>query len=815
MSSNNPLGEYGVSDIDYAHAVAIAAAESSVNPPDEEMQGILDVVANRQSFPGQYAARDDSIRGVVTARNQFDPVRGAGSSFAGDIYASTLAHALDPGRNPLPSNLQGKFDQANRAAVAVFGTGEARGITNNATFFSNPSAMSAGRIAEHNTYGLGNAQVYGGTHFYGGWSGSSPEAGYSAPIHLGFAPNATPPARPGNIGIDPAFTAYGQDRTSGVHRGSVQPAPPGPPSRPDGIGGFVSTQHNIAEALGRLGTDDDVRGARSPGILDNAPQSRPDQQPQQASMLSPDLMGVPGGQFAGASAPAGLSGVTVDDVDASRGLTRAGGAPTTNFGSYGPDRSSATSRGDIGASRLASVQVEQPTRTTTDFAGMMDHARNPAGFAPSTPASTQRGTTTDFAGMMDHAANPSGYGDSGGGVPTPPSRPAGIGAPTPPSRPSDIGGPDAAAGYRSGAIPSGPVGGSVPSSGWQSTPDNIAESLGRLNQQDEDFSRSAATTRSAPTSQFTSYGQDRTSAVHGGTVSRSAPAAPAPEPPSAPVGAPAPGIGAAGRSQPAAPARGTNFGSYGQDRTSMAHSGTAQAASSRVDAPMPPSRPADIGSRPTIAQPQQPQTRLAAVAPAPAAPAPAANYASGSTGRNATVADYQGIATVGSTDRSGGTDTSISYGTGRSIGLGGAFAADIGAAFGGPGRTGSNMNEQTDSGGGGGGGGTIICGHYHERGLLDTRIYRADLIWSARHASMRIMAGYYAWAVPLRAHLRRNPDGLVERTLRPLVVAASTHMAYKVGAVPRTSLTGRICFNALRGASWLIGGLVATKKSPA
>lgn len=777
--AGNPLAEYGVSNLDYAHAVAIAAAESSVNPPDEEMQGILDVVANRGAFPGQYAARNGSIEGIVTARNQFDPVRGAGSSHAGNIYAATLAHALDPGRNPLPANLTGKFAQAQRAAVSVFGTQEARGITNNATFFSNPNAMSASRIAEHNTYGLAGAQVYGGTHFYGGYSGSSPEAGYSAPIHLGFAPNSgAPPARPSEADLarsavtssvqpGPAFASYGQDRTSAVSRGEVAPAPD--------FTSYGQDRRNSTQQGGQIGTSrlmsvgveparDRAQFTLSPaGTAMPSPIGRDASQSVSVeSVLSPNLMSAPA-ETLDRSGPVARPGNRLSMVD---GIGRG------NVTEQQPERAPQSRSPSPAADRIADFSTYGQDRTSAVNTGRVDS-----------------------------------------GPPTPPSRPAGIGAPTPPSRPDGVGGviENFSASYQETPLP-GPT-------SWESRPDNIAESLGRLNAppdppsppSDDEFSRTGGATRSAPVSTSTSYGQDRTSAVNTGRVSRSAPApAPAPEP------------------EPRAP----DFSSYGQDRRSAVHSGrvTPQASSS---APTPPSRPSGIGGRSTQvntafasrsapanvpmppARPSgigRPQTRLGTVNPV--APPAAQRQAT----RAAPAPDT--VYGPGSTDRTGGRNPDISYGTGREIGLGGAFAADFGAVFGGPGRTGNRMNESTtstgDSGGdGGGGGSTILCGHYHSRGLLPTAIYRGDLLYSGRHASIRVMAGYYAWAVPLRAHLRRNPDGLAERALRPLVFTVSRHMAWIVGAAPRTSMTGRIAFNLLRGLSWTIGGFVLPRKSPA
>lgn len=698
----NPLADYGVSNTDYAHAVAIAAAESSVNPPDEEMQGILDVVANRGSFPGQYGARSGSITGIVTARNQFDPVRGAGSSHAGDIYAQSLAHALDPGRNPLPANLQGKFSQAQRAAISVFGTGEARGITNNATFFSNPTVMSAGRIAEHNQYGLQNAQQFGQTHFYGGWSGSTPEHGYSAPIHLGFAPNAAPPpARPGQFGL------YGQDRTSAVQRGEVATQDP--------------------------------------------------------------------------------------------------------FSAYGVDRTGASLRGDAapqGSGRLSSVNPQGPS---TFFEAMQFHGGANAGYGHTPPAAQQPSQT-----QQQHTDPPSVFDPNMMGVP---------------AAPIDRG-PAYSRSIEMGRVPGADfTRGAAQEPAYQGSQGTIAQDLGRLNapeapasrpaapspdfssygqdrssavhggraavQEDEDFSRSTATTRSAPTTNFTSYGQDRTSAVHSGQVSRSEPgvapigssppaAVDVPAPPSRPgTGAPTPPSRPSGIGAPTPPSRPDSIGQQ----------------SSFVSAPTPPSRPSGIGQQANVPTPParpagigQQQSRLGTVNPV-APPAAQPSQSSGGGGRS---------------------ESGISYGTGREIGLGGAFMADIGEVFGGPGRTGNQMNERTgDSGGGGGGGSTIICGHYHARGMLDTRIYRADLVYSARFASMRIMMGYWAWAQPLRAYLRRHPDGIIERALRPVVVAASRHMAYRVGAVPRTSMLGRCAFGVLWSLSWVIGGIAMKKNAPA
>jgi hypothetical protein len=177
---DNPLGAYGFTNRDYAGVVATAVAEASVNAPPEELQGVMDVIANRMQDPKNFGARAPGAYGVVTGQYggwaQFDPWGGVapgtkqqGSAAANKNLKDALKAALDPAyAETLPESLQSKIASAQAAALDVYANGKARGIAQGATTFSGANvALSANRTKEHAALGLSDALQLGGTNFYG------------------------------------------------------------------------------------------------------------------------------------------------------------------------------------------------------------------------------------------------------------------------------------------------------------------------------------------------------------------------------------------------------------------------------------------------------------------------------------------------------------------------------------------------------------------------------------------------------------------------------------------------------------------------
>lgn len=91
-----------------------------------------------------------------------------------------------------------------------------------------------------------------------------------------------------------------------------------------------------------------------------------------------------------------------------------------------------------------------------------------------------------------------------------------------------------------------------------------------------------------------------------------------------------------------------------------------------------------------------------------------------------------------------------------------------------------------------GGGGSVLCGHFYSRGILSDAIYKGDVLFAQKYASQSIKRGYRLWAVPLTRHLNNNPDGVIEKIVRPFVVGWATEMAYKTGYHDKGSFTGKI-----------------------
>jgi len=102
------------------------------------------------------------------------------------------------------------------------------------------------------------------------------------------------------------------------------------------------------------------------------------------------------------------------------------------------------------------------------------------------------------------------------------------------------------------------------------------------------------------------------------------------------------------------------------------------------------------------------------------------------------------------------------------------------------------------SGGGGGGGGKIICTKLYELGLMSRVIYLADQAFGAelvKH-SPDIYNGYRAWAEIVVDWMDGNAGEFIKSWAtmwaQDIATPWAEHMAYKMGALDKDNLTGRI-----------------------
>lgn len=137
----NPLSRYGVSDRDYAAAVATAVGEAG-REGVQGMAAVIDVLANRAENPQYADAYGNSVSEQATARKgrEFNAWM-SGSPRTQAAFAQTMralrAMASPTARARLPKAEQAQLAQAEKAAFGVLGTGDLRGITKGATRYAN------------------------------------------------------------------------------------------------------------------------------------------------------------------------------------------------------------------------------------------------------------------------------------------------------------------------------------------------------------------------------------------------------------------------------------------------------------------------------------------------------------------------------------------------------------------------------------------------------------------------------------------------------------------------------------------------------
>lgn len=116
-----------------------------------------------------------------------------------------------------------------------------------------------------------------------------------------------------------------------------------------------------------------------------------------------------------------------------------------------------------------------------------------------------------------------------------------------------------------------------------------------------------------------------------------------------------------------------------------------------------------------------------------------------------------------------------------------------------PSLFGVNSRKATgDSGGGGGGGGKIICTKLYQLGLMTKEIYEADQAFGAQLVKTNpdIYNGYRAWAEIVVDWMDGKSGDFMKSWAitwaHDIATPWSEHMAYKMGALEKDNVTGRI-----------------------
>ena len=137
---NNPLGQYGISNLDFVAGQMVGFGEFFRDTPSLAMG--FDTIANRMLVPnrGAYGADQQTISGIVTAPGQYDPFntrRGSGGSQInlerGKNAAIRQITTGDPGFTTTADAAH--YNAIVAAMTGVFGTGEQRGVARGADSF--------------------------------------------------------------------------------------------------------------------------------------------------------------------------------------------------------------------------------------------------------------------------------------------------------------------------------------------------------------------------------------------------------------------------------------------------------------------------------------------------------------------------------------------------------------------------------------------------------------------------------------------------------------------------------------------------------
>jgi hypothetical protein len=149
----NPYSSQGISDRDYAAAIAAMSGEMSPNAQQADVDMIMDSIVNRAWESGQRTRegyRPASLSSVVTASGQYDAMRGvAGNRDRGSRRTSggqqaareAFRAALTPSR--AAPEIRDRINTARQAIENVLVTGTSRGIAQGATNYRNVEVTDA------------------------------------------------------------------------------------------------------------------------------------------------------------------------------------------------------------------------------------------------------------------------------------------------------------------------------------------------------------------------------------------------------------------------------------------------------------------------------------------------------------------------------------------------------------------------------------------------------------------------------------------------------------------------------------------------
>ncbi|ELQ2337398.1 hypothetical protein QTG64_002908 [Vibrio vulnificus] len=104
---------------------------------------------------------------------------------------------------------------------------------------------------------------------------------------------------------------------------------------------------------------------------------------------------------------------------------------------------------------------------------------------------------------------------------------------------------------------------------------------------------------------------------------------------------------------------------------------------------------------------------------------------------------------------------------------------------------------------GGGGRSRVICTHFFRKGMIEQKVWRADLEFTQQHLSETTVRGYHFWAIPYVELMRKNT--FFEKVMFPIAKYRAIELAHKMGVVEKGSFRGKLIRFVIEPACFVIG----------
>lgn len=110
---------------------------------------------------------------------------------------------------------------------------------------------------------------------------------------------------------------------------------------------------------------------------------------------------------------------------------------------------------------------------------------------------------------------------------------------------------------------------------------------------------------------------------------------------------------------------------------------------------------------------------------------------------------------------------------------------------------------------GGSGGSRVICTHFFKKGMIEQKVWRADLEFTQLYLSETTVRGYHFWAIPYVELMRKKP--FFEKIMFPIAKYRAIELAHKMGIVEKGSLRGKLIRLIIEPTCFIIGSFCKQK----